>query len=144
MIVHEQFFVFFIGSPQRIAGSSGDLAELFVFYSFLRNEGHVMSRRIVLFVGQSMGIGKMCVCTSQFCCTLVHQIGKSLHGARYLFGDSIGAFVGGFQHDCIEAFFYCKNFPFVSGNMAAVILNGIDSIVRESDFFVQIKILQCQ
>lgn len=144
MIVHQEFFGFFIGSPQGIAGRSADLPEFLMFDGFPGNERHVVGGGIMVVAGKSVGIYKMGAGASQLCRPLVHQLRKSFRGSGYLFRNGVGTFVGGFQHDGIETFLYGQNLAFVSCNVAAVIFNGIYCIVGKGHFLTQVQMLQCQ
>ena len=61
-----------------------------------------------------------------------------------MLSNGIGTLVSGFKHDSIKTFFNCQDLIFVTGNAAASIINGIDSIVGKGDFFIHVTVFQCQ
>ena len=144
MIVHQKFFVFQVGRPQCVVCGTADAAERLMFDDLLQDQSHVVSRSIMILIRKTVRIRKMSVGTAQFGCPFVHHLRESFRGAGDVFCDGVAAFIGGFQQNSIQTLFHGQNLAFVSGDMAAGIIDGIDCIMRKYDLFIQVAVLQRQ
>ena len=98
----------------------------------------------MFFIWQTTGIDKMRVGAAKLSSTLIHKVCKCFGGTGDVLSNGIGTLVSGFKHDSIKTFFNRQDLIFVTGNAAASIINGIDSIVGKGDFFIHLTVLKCQ
>ncbi len=144
VILHPKCFVVFVRGTERIIIGSGDPAEIFILKSGSRDQCHVISTGIMIFIMQTAWIGKMCVDTAEFFCFFVHQYGKVFVRTCDMLCDGVGTFVSRRKHQSVKCFFYGQNLVFCSGNAAAAVFDGMGCVIGKSDLFVQVTVLQCQ
>ena len=83
-----------------------------------------MGRGVMLGIVEAMGVHEMGVGASQIGCFPVHHVRKGFRGTGDVLRHRVGAFIGRFQHDGIQALLHRQLFVCGAGDVAAAPLNA--------------------
>ena len=123
-----------------VACRPGNNPEGLVLVCRFGNQRHIVRRRVMVLVKQTVRIGKMRVGTSQLRRFFVHHVHKMLHRTANMLRHCVGTFICRIQHNRVQALLHRHLLPVIAVDSGT--LSIVDRIIRKCDDLIQIGILQ--
>ena len=101
-----------VGRLDGIIRVADHASESFILQSLPEDQRHIFSRRIMVFIRKSAGIGKMCIRASDLGCTLVHHINKILLSSAYVLCNLGSCIIGGLDDQGMQTILHSHDLAY--------------------------------
>ena len=91
-----------VGGGHGVAHGVADLHEQVKAHRLLGDQEHIAGGGVVIFVGQTVGVGKVGAGAAQLLGAGIHHVHKAGDGACYVFADDVAGLVGALHHGAVQ------------------------------------------